>query len=120
VLKLSWKQINDSAFCQAVIRLSSQTNLDNITAYRIGRIREAAIKAMKIAADAEQRMKLKHGIVEEGQKLSDEAVKELDAMFESTQVEIKVNTLDFNQLKGLTPPEILAISEICHNLPAEE
>jgi hypothetical protein len=119
VIKVTWKQINDPSFTQAIIRLSNNRDLDNVTAYKIGRIRDTAIREMKKAADTERALRAQHGVAE-GDPVPEEAVKELDAAFENTSVEIKITTLDFNQLKGLTAVELMAIEPICHNLPVEE
>lgn len=134
MLKLTWAELNAKPFIAAIMTLNSNSKLDNVTAYRVGRIVEVARKelskahAIEIAkattlADKDEKGEIIYVDVPGGKRpqTSGENDKKLEAemaeVFESHFAEVKVNKLDFNALNGLTGEQLIAISSICDNLP---
>lgn len=113
MLKLTWKQLNNPGFAQAMVKLNQSTQLDAKTAYRVGRICQAAIKEMEKSELCGKKLKEKWPKKEDAEALK----KAMEEAMEENFVEIKVHKLDFNLIRGLTGGEMIAIEHIMDNVP---
>lgn len=121
MITLTWAKINDRAFGSAIMRLNQERTLDQKTAYRVGRLYQTAISAMKKAQTKELEINKKYFKEGTEEWLDDAAAMqaraEYDKLMEETKEEVKIEPLDFSELKGLTGVELVAIEEICTNIP---
>lgn len=133
MLTLSLKQLQDPAFTSGMVKLNNNRELDRVTAYRVGRICEAAHRALSKLDGREKEVHEKFAAIDEKTKkpLYDEkgqlvynapdAASKADAEFqkvlEETKVDIKAHKLDFNSLKNLSGLELTAVAFICDNVP---
>lgn len=133
MITLTWKEINNAKFAQAVMKLASVDKLDRVTAYRVGRIHEVALRESQKMHDVEEKLREKYIKKDEkGVQIKDEAgnpqfvengAKDLAAEFKKIEAEkevsIKVHKLDFNQITGLNALEINSLLPLMENIPAE-
>lgn len=133
MLTLTWSKLNEPQFVNAVVKLANNRQLDNVTAYRVGRICTTADRAMKTCREKEMELKKKFFKVDDkGNFVVDEATKQLvgltekaeeeydaafNSMMEANTVTVKVHKLDFSKLNGLTGLELTAIEEIVDSIP---
>lgn len=133
MITLTWKEINNSKFAQAVMKLAQVDKLDRVTAYRVGRIHEVALRESQKMADTEETLRQKYIKKDEkGVEIKDEAgnpqfiengaknlAKEFNELTEKKEVHIKVHKLDFNQITGLNALELNSLIPLMDNVPAE-
>ena len=119
MLTLTWEQLNDGNFARALRRLADSHEVDKVTAYRAGRICDAAIRAMKALQRIEKTKKSEHGLLEgvknpEAEKKYDEEMKKILA---NEKVQIKVHPLEYDKVNGLSGNELVALEKIFKVVP---
>lgn len=133
MITLTWKEINDSKFAQAIMKLAQNDKLDRVTAYRVGRIHEVALRESEKMGDAEEKLRKKYmKLDDKGEEILNEAgqpqfvdggakklAEEFNKLTEQKEVHIKVHKLDFNQLVGVNALELNALTKLMDNVPAE-
>lgn len=137
MLTLTLKALNDKNFINAMLTLEVNPDLDSVTGYRVGRICEVARRELTKASeyefkeasefaerDADGKVVMTETPRGKMPKVADgnvESMKaKMDKLFEDTIITIKVHKLDFTKLKGLNGQQIVAIADVCDNLPEEE
>lgn len=146
MITLTWKKMNEKSFIQSILILNSlpigtgPEHLDRITAYRVGRILEVGRRELSKAHDLEITKAKELAELDDkgrmvmvdipGGKAGDKRPKVhpdnevkleeyMNKLFDDNVVEIKVHKLDFNNITGLNGEQLMAIQDICDNLPAE-
>lgn len=138
MIKLKWSQINKKEFVEAIVTLSRTAKLNEKTAYRAGRLFEAAKRSMEMARDKEREIIVKgnyqiknaEGVPlfeDDGFPMVDpnnqqKFINEFQALLETTEIEIKIEPLDFTTLTpaGLTPAQLIALEPVISGLPEGE
>lgn len=127
MIELTWKQIANTPFQQAVVAVNNARDIDAKTVYRAGRICQVAHK------EAEKIAKVRVSLAKEyGYEATKEAFPstdaestfkaELDKQLAETKVEINVHRLDWRQIFGkvkLNGLEMVHIQSVCDNVPDE-
>lgn len=135
MISLTWAEINDGNFVQAIMALGRSKDLDAKNAYRVSRIIQTATKQMEKARDATEAIKKEFAFKNDkgevsldekgqvvwngpdGEKNYDAAVNKL---FTETSIEIKVHKIDFAALRNVTAIELMSLDKILQGQPEEE
>lgn len=131
MLKLTWEQMNEPTFVSAIVKLSQNRELEQKTAYRVGRIFAVARREMERLREVELKLRENYALrdgdgkpqtTNEGEFIvAPENMEKYDADFKKAvsekSVEIKVHKIDFAAIKGLSGQELVAIEEIVDGCP---
>jgi 4-hydroxyphenylpyruvate dioxygenase-like putative hemolysin len=125
MIELTWEQIANTPFQQAVVAVNNARDLDAKTVYRAGRICQVARKEAEKIAKVRVTLAEKHGYeaVKDAFPSTDAETAfkaELDQQLAETKVEIKVHKLDWKDIFGkvkLTGLELVHLQAVCDNVP---
>lgn len=127
MIKLTWEKINEEAFCQGIRKLGKNTELDNRTSYKVGKLirvfQKEMNKCQKLIGKLEESYCKKD---KKGKKdfktpeAGEEFNKKLKELMESNEVTINTKKIDFYKVKGLCGTELEAIEDVLKNTPPFE
>jgi hypothetical protein len=138
-VKITWKQVLDDAFKDAVVALSNDTEIDKKVGYRAAKLASVCDQQMKYIREGRNKLLLGYtNLGEDGKPLLDPKSKQpvfnsptagdefkdaFKKLCDETEIEVKIHKFPYGEVvkvKELSGLHLLAIQDLIDGMPEDE